>query len=287
MDIQAFTPHDLEDLVRLNKSLIPIWYGLEGTDRITSRWEDLTIKERFLHGGPWNDQQTLKIHTEEFLKFGQIDLIKDQNGQILGEIEYHQHEDTIHLDWMMIHGTRQLQGLGSLLLHHLVQVAEQDQINEIWTEPENGVEKFYEKNGFKLLDESIHRYQLKSDNTRESWGEIEYSEIKGQVLSGEANNDRDYLLMLLRSGIRYAEICGEPYPIRGTRIEDNLVISRYLPALSPKAHLAVFGPQVFSDWHRLPSILESGTTYSLTLHEQVNYQGEISEVFKLMKRQID
>ncbi len=210
INCRSYRESDFIELMELNKSLVKTWFHHteEGsvTDKVTT-WEKLTPRERYLHGGPWNDPDTLRIHIDEFLTFGQILLIENEHKKIIAEIEFHQFEkDKFHLDWMMVSPYSDKMGMGSLLLDKIdefIRIAGNSQFT-LYTEPEDGTIEFYEKNNF-YKGEFSYITRLKSIKPKSN--DIIWSENENELLKftyGMNYTTDKYLQFLMRCNFKYS-----------------------------------------------------------------------------------
>ncbi len=196
----------------LNKSLVKTWFHHTENGSVTDKattWEKLTPRERYLHGGPWNDPDTLRIHIDEFLKFGKILIIENEHQKIIAEIEYHQFEkDKYHLDWMMVSPYSDKMGIGSLLIDKLDELirAEGENNFKLYTEPEDGTIGFYEKIGFKS-DKFSYITRLKAiipDSNDVTWSESDNELLK--FTYGMNDTTDKHLQFLMRCNFKYSRL---------------------------------------------------------------------------------
>lgn len=212
INYRSYQEADFSQLMELNKSLIKTWFHhtKEGfvTDKETT-WMNLTPRERYLHGGPWNDPKTLRIHIDEFLKFGSIHVVENENKEIIAEIEFHYFEkDKIHIDWMMVSPYSEKMGIGSLLLDKLDEYIQDHGISNItiFTEPEDGTIGFYEKNNYEQDYFSyITRFKnISPNNTKMTWSENEDNLL--EFTHGMNDTTDKYLQFLFNCNFKYSKL---------------------------------------------------------------------------------
>jgi GNAT superfamily N-acetyltransferase len=212
INYRPYQESDLIQLMELNKSLVKTWlhYTEEGT--VTNQetlWENLTSRERYLHGGPWNDPDTLKIHTDEFLKFGGIHVIENEENEIIAQIEFHQfEEDKFHIDWMMVSPKSDKMGIGSLLIEKLGEFLNNEGYNniKIYTEPEEGTIGFYEKNKFEKDEFS---FLTRFRDIIPIYDDMSWAENKDDLLKftyGMSDTTDKFLGFLMRCNFKYSRL---------------------------------------------------------------------------------
>ncbi len=146
---------DLEELLNINLTLVDKWYHYSPDYKKANNpvtWDELSEWERYLHGGAWNSPHLLKIHVDLFLRIGNIMVLKEQ-GNIIGELEYHLYDNYAHIDWLMISKNYQNSGKGITMIKLFTEYLNENnpEIKYIYTEPESGVEYFYKSIGFNTV----------------------------------------------------------------------------------------------------------------------------------------
>ena len=61
---------DVPDIVKVYCSSVSKWVRRIGEKEIEVRYEDLTVDERWSHGGPWMSVETCAIHINYLLTHG-------------------------------------------------------------------------------------------------------------------------------------------------------------------------------------------------------------------------
>jgi GNAT superfamily N-acetyltransferase len=228
-----------KDLVELNKKLVQTWFRYSKLNKKEeeARWQDLSSRERFYHGGPWNDYETLKIHLELFTKFGNVLIgVNSSTRDIIAELEYHISENFIHIDWMMVAPEFQNQGIGSVIIRKIEELAQKQDIHELQTEPEKGVQYFYEANGFNDNIPKIIQSSKNGCSTNHPQWNVEMPNINDLI--GDASNTLEYSKFLMKTEIKYARIFGKPDPILWREISDGVIaIQRVVSVLNNRVSL--------------------------------------------------
>ncbi len=109
----------LGGIVEVHCSDVEKWYKIEGSKKIEARYEELTISERYNHGGPWMSVETCAIRINNLLTNRQYPLVAEINGNIVGGLELilgfdsgilH---DTAFIDVMVVHRQYRRGGVAS------------------------------------------------------------------------------------------------------------------------------------------------------------------------------
>ena len=197
MKIRIAKLEDTNGIVDVHCSGIEEWHHYEnGQRREPDSYENLTLKERYLHGGPWMSIETCAIHLNTLLFNGQIPLIAEVEGRIVGELELFISEELIngkikkiaHIDVLEVHREFRGQGIGRELVKAAEELARKEKCELLTVTPEKEAVRFYEKVGIKDI---LHRgcfisidlstlpnKDAKEVNIREfSWEEVKDKEI--------------------------------------------------------------------------------------------------------------
>ena len=196
-----------EDLSQLNQELVKVWTHVSesGIKEEEAKYEDLSSRERFLHGGPWNDSQTLDIHLNSFETFGTVIVAEDtKENRIVGEIEFHEFEKKLHIDWMMVSPSYQQLRIGTRLISEACNYVANN-VQEIWAEPEIEAENFYAQVGFERVPPDY--FQLMNTKGRTSRSKI-WEGFPGirKYLYGDAANTPVYSIHLLETSSLYSRL---------------------------------------------------------------------------------
>lgn len=240
LEFSSLKRNDRRELCELNKKLVPRWFQYANNDekQIQSKWENLTIRDRFMHGGPWLDRRTLDIHFDLFEKFGQVIVARDtQEDIMIGELEWHYSNNTAHIDWMMVSPEEQRKGIGSMMINHLKEIVIDDFSSEIWTEPEKGTDYFYETNGFDRVLPELISYSIRGSSKLNMLKWKSGLPPEKKTLIGDATNTKEYSRFLLQAEEMYASVFNVVTPISYAIPEDHnlLIIRRKISALKNRS----------------------------------------------------
>ncbi|AHF79520.1 GNAT family N-acetyltransferase [Thermococcus paralvinellae] len=197
MDIRIARLEDTNGIVEVHCSDVEEWYHYEnGQRREPDSYDNLTLKERYLHGGPWMSIETRAIHLNNLLLNGQIPLVAEIEGRIIGELELFISEELInertrkiaHIDVLEVHREFRGQGIGRELVKAAEELARKEKCELLTVTPEKEAVKFYEKVGIKdILHKgcfisfdlsALPNREVKGLNIREfSWEEVKDKEM--------------------------------------------------------------------------------------------------------------
>lgn len=128
--VRLATLDDTAAICRLFRAPIAVWQRLDADGRVEDvRYDDLTIYERWLHGGSWMSLETAAIQLGQLLGGAGLALVAEVGGQVAGYAEaYHGVEpvpfgDHLHLAHLIVHPDRAGQGIEQALLAALFEQA--------------------------------------------------------------------------------------------------------------------------------------------------------------------
>jgi len=145
---------DIKDIVEVYCSSVDKWFKYIDGRRVQAKYEDLSVSEKFDHGGPWMSIETCSIHINYLLTSGQYPLVAVLNDKVVGELElYVGHEKGVlgkcgFIDVLEVHSDFRRRGIGRRLVYEAMEVSKSlgcDTI-AVWPNPE--AIDFYKKCGF-------------------------------------------------------------------------------------------------------------------------------------------
>lgn len=131
----------------------------------TSVWRDprtrqvvpyaaLDLFGRWYNGGPWMSVELCAIHLNDLLRAGHMPLVAEAAGRIVGEAEYYRTVEpppfgpALHLSVLYVHQEWQHQGVGRALLAVGLELARQQGLPALTTQPETDALAFYRRGQF-------------------------------------------------------------------------------------------------------------------------------------------
>lgn len=130
IDVRLATLQDCAAICDIHKSDVSHWQRYDSAGNAqTVRYADLTVYERYTHGGAWMSLETCAIHLNRLLAGSGIPLVATFDGAVLAEAEVYENFEAVpynhHLSIGVLY-TRQdnlNRGLGSALLAYIEQMA--------------------------------------------------------------------------------------------------------------------------------------------------------------------
>ncbi|ACS89891.1 MULTISPECIES: GNAT family N-acetyltransferase [Thermococcus] len=190
--VRIATLEDTEEIVDVHCSGIERWFR-KSENRETS-YKELSIRERYLHGGPWMSIETCAIHLNYLLLEGQIPLVAEVDGKIIGNAEVLISEEPIkgeimkiaHIDVLEVHKNFRGEGVGREIIKFVEELAKENGCELVTVTPEKSAVGFYKKVG---IEEIIHKAsfvefdleqfseEIEPELFKFSWNEIEGLEM--------------------------------------------------------------------------------------------------------------
>lgn len=159
IEIREATLSDIEGITEVHKSDVDKWYRVIGSELKEDSYENLTIEERWLHGGQWMSIETCYEHYKLFTREGGKIFVAISDGKIVGEVEfivdrepppYLEHAEIYVL---MIHKDYRGIGIGSKLIKAVENCCNKCSVNRVLISSEERSISFYKKIGYKLFEE--------------------------------------------------------------------------------------------------------------------------------------
>ncbi|RLE72010.1 MAG: hypothetical protein DRJ37_03805 [Thermoprotei archaeon] len=148
---------DYAGIVEVHCSDVDKWRRKNGE---TASYEELTPFERWLHGGPWMDSETIKLHFEILKECGGRAFVAVLGDKVVGEAEIVFSEEPkpygryCFLEVLVVHKNYRRRGIGTKLVKYCLEYAERQgyAIFDVIPEDERA-KRLYLKLGFsKIFD---------------------------------------------------------------------------------------------------------------------------------------
>jgi len=163
LNIRLATLDDAKDITEVHCSDVEKWVRVKNNEKVEARYEELTIAERYAHGGPWMSIETCAIHLNYLLLAKQYPIVAEIDGKVVGELEVYVGEEkgllgkTAFIDVMVIHKDYRRRGIGREMIAFVRELAIKHECNTLSVWPEKDAVPFYEKCGLdKIAYEIIH-----------------------------------------------------------------------------------------------------------------------------------
>lgn len=156
--IREATIDDVEKIVEIHKSDVKKWYKIENNGLVEANYDELSIDERWLHGGQWMSKETYLHHFRNFTSWGGKILVAVLNGEVVGEIEFIDVEEPepygehVSVYVLMIHQRVRGKGVGKELMKAVEKCAKEKGIKKILVNSEERSLGFYRKIGYGIFE---------------------------------------------------------------------------------------------------------------------------------------
>jgi GNAT superfamily N-acetyltransferase len=157
--VRRATLNDVKGIVYVHCSGVEEWYKY--SENRKADYTDLNITERYLHGGPWMSIETCAIHLNNILLEGNIAIVAEVDGNIVGHAEILISEEPIkgsilkiaHLDVLEVHKDYRNKGIGKTMISFVEDIARTEGCELLSVTPDESSVGFYKKVG---IDKVIH-----------------------------------------------------------------------------------------------------------------------------------
>ncbi|MGA7923213.1 MAG: GNAT family N-acetyltransferase [Thermoplasmata archaeon] len=163
MRVRDATLGDAPAITTVHTSNVEHWVRTSPSSSPTElSYGELSVAERFAHGGPWMSVETCAIHLNQLLLAGQSALVvEDESGGVQGELEILTHDEvpwgrTSHFSVVYVERTHHRQGFGGALLRAGLARSRAEEAVLSTVVPALGVDGFYRRWGF---DRTVARLQ--------------------------------------------------------------------------------------------------------------------------------
>lgn len=154
ISVRLATLQDAAAITAIHTSDVPQWSRIDSEGRShPAAYSDLTVYERWQHGGPWMSLETCAVHLNRLLAGAGIPLVAVRDGEVLAEAEVYESFEAPpfghHLEISIIatHTAYHHQGLGTALVEYICQMARLMKCERVTVSDANA-RGFYEKTGF-------------------------------------------------------------------------------------------------------------------------------------------
>ena len=163
MEIRYGRLEDTAGITEVHCSDVDEWHHYKNGKRtVKATYEELSILERYLHGGPWMSVESCAVHLNSLLLEGNIIAVAEIDGKIVGEAELLISEEMVngephmvgHVDVIEVHRDFRKRGIGRALMEFLEKTARERGCDMLTVTPEERALPFYAKLG---ITEVIHR----------------------------------------------------------------------------------------------------------------------------------
>ncbi len=170
--IRVATLDDVRGIVEVYCSSIDRWTRRVDGKELEARYEDLSLAERWAHGGPWMSIETCAIHLNYLLISDQYPLVAVIDSKVMGELElYIGYENSMlgfhgFIDVLEVHRDYRGRGIGRKLVEEAIEISRKRgcEYIAVWPNPE--AIGFYRKCGFDIVAFRVKSLRLDLSSAR-------------------------------------------------------------------------------------------------------------------------
>ncbi len=168
--IRKASLEDVRGIVETYCSGIGKWYRIVNGEKIEASYEELSIFERWSHGGPWMTIETCSIHLNYVIVNNQYPLVAVLDDKIVGELElYIGYEKGLlgrhgYIDVLEVHKNYRGRGIGRSLVEKAVEIARENNCETIAVWPDPNAIGFYKKIGLNQILYNIKYVEIYLEN---------------------------------------------------------------------------------------------------------------------------
>lgn len=248
MNIRIAKLEDAKGIVEVHCSGVEKW--IKKDDNREATYEELSIKDRYLHGGPWMSIETCAVHLNSLLLEGQIPIVAETNGKIIGNAELLISEEPIvgkirriaHLDILEVHRDFRRKGVGKRIVTFVENITRERGCELLTVVPEKSAIGFYTKLGIDnvLFQGYFVEFELSLFSDQEETPdlfEFSWKEIKNkEMVVGRFQSSYHHWFAAFKDRLAgiddavYFESgkLGESYYILEEAIYSNLIVTAYM-----------------------------------------------------------
>ncbi|USS40429.1 GNAT family N-acetyltransferase [Thermococcus aggregans] len=213
MEVRVAKLEDCKGIVQVHCSGVERW--IKKSEGREASYEELSIEERYLHGGPWMSIETCAVHLNSLLLEGQFPIVAEENGKIMGNAEVLISEEPIkgkikriaHIDVLEVHKNFRGRGVGKSIVEFIEELAREKGCELVTATPEKSAIGFYEKLGMRdvLHDVSFVEFDLSSfplTKTKPKVFEFSWDDVKNlEMVAGKFQSSYHHWFMAFKDKI--------------------------------------------------------------------------------------
>jgi len=195
IQIRLASLDDIEEIVGIHCSSIDKWFKYVDGEKIEAKYEELSIAERWAHGGPWMSIETCAVHVNYILTWGHYPLVAVLDNRVVGELELYigyESDPLYHhgfIDVLEVHKEFRRRGIGRRLVKKAIEISREKNCNSIAVWPDPNAVEFYKKCGINKIAFHVKYIKLDLSNIRSLNPEslsikrfpVSYDELKNWV----------------------------------------------------------------------------------------------------------
>jgi len=183
ISVRVASLDDVKGIVNVHCSGIERWVRRVDGKEVEVTYDELTVEERWAHGGPWMTVETCSVHVNYMLVHGQYPLVAELEGKIVGSLDLYIGEEmgvlgkTAFIDVLEVHKGYRRRGIGKCLVRRAMEIARDNGCDTIAVWPVKDAIDFYKKCGIKDVAYEIIDVEIDVQKFLEIEN-FEYHEIK-------------------------------------------------------------------------------------------------------------
>ncbi len=172
VDIRFATLDDVKGIVDVYCSSIARWVKRIDGREVEVRYEDLSVAERWAHGGPWMSVETCAIHLNYLLTWNQYPLVALIDNRVVGELElYIGYEEGLlgthgFIDVLEVHRDFRKRGIGRRLIEKAIEISRERECETVAVWPNPEAVDFYRKCGISDIAFRVKYVKLDLSNAK-------------------------------------------------------------------------------------------------------------------------
>jgi len=152
--VRRATLDDVKGIVEVHCSGVSKWYRFLNGVRVEAEYDELSVADKWAHGGPWMSVETCAVHLNYVLTSKQYPLVAVLGGRVVGELElYIGFENSVlgkhgWIDVLEVHREYRGRGVGRKLVEKAREIAVEEGCDTLAVWPDPSATGFYRKLGF-------------------------------------------------------------------------------------------------------------------------------------------
>ncbi len=140
--VRIGTKDDIDALVEVYCSDVMEWYHFTPKGRgDKASYDELSILERVMQGGPWMDSDALAKYWGDIEKLGIVTLIAELQGKVVGHLDVIVSDELplgrfLYLDVLIVHRDYRRKGIATALIRQAEELAREKGVSFMMVEPE-------------------------------------------------------------------------------------------------------------------------------------------------------
>ena len=191
---------DVKGIVNVHCSSIARWVRRINGGEVEVGYEDLSVVERWAHGGPWMSIETCAIHLNYLLTWNQYPLVALIGSRVVGELElYIGYEEGLlgnhgFIDVLEVHKDFRGRGIGRRLVEEAIKVSEGKGCETIAVWPDPEAVDFYRRCGISNIAFRVKYVELDLSSIKRP----SFTLTKVKEFPAEYNNLREWIFVTPR-----------------------------------------------------------------------------------------